>query len=268
MADHVIERCSLCPRLCRSSCPVATATGREAAAPTQIADVLLAWSRGLVSEAMAREAATLCVDCGACEEHCHLGTPLPAALRAARARLLPAPEVTPLVPIEGAGTWVAIESDGRRWAGALARRLGAPVARWWTRDALGVALLGRPAWQERGEHLAAALQGRQAVTADGEVARALRGAGVDWRWLHELLGYTDLREGCAQGQGGRAGCCGGAEPLRSSHPADAARLAARWSLSGCAGVADVVCSRALRDVDRAVEDVVDRLLSEQAGEVG
>lgn len=264
MSDPVLERCALCPRLCRSACPVASATGREAAAPTLIADVLLAWSRGQVGDALAREAATLCVDCGACAEHCHLGTPLPEALRAARARLTPAVAVEPLGPIEGAGTWVAVESDERAWSAALAGAVGRPVARWRTRDGLGAALLGRAAWADRAVAIADVLGAREAVVADGAAARALAAAGVRWRWLHAALGEEEVRLSCVSGAVGREGCCGGASPLAEHHPADAARMAARWSLHGERCVADSVCARALRAAGRPVDDVVDRLLRKEA----
>src|SRR5690606_20430343 len=132
-----IETCALCPRLCRHACPVAEGTRREAAVPALLAETLLAWRRGRVSDEVAREAATLCVDCGACQRACHLHRPLPGLLREARTALLPEPAVAPLGHVEGDGELVAVESDERRWAEALAARLGRPIARLRTDDFLG-----------------------------------------------------------------------------------------------------------------------------------
>ncbi len=253
--SQAFDTCSLCPRLCRSACPVAVGTSREAAVPAVIAEVARAWERGDVDADLAREAVTLCVDCGACEAFCHLGVPLPEALAAARARLLPAPAVAPLSALSSGAAHVAVESDERAWAGALAAKIGAPVVSLRTRDALGLQLIGRGPWAERSAALRLLLAGRTVWVADGEVARTLRAAGVAFQWLQDGLGGPALRSSCAAGA---ATCCGGAWPLVAHHPADAARMAEAWGAGGCA---DAVCGRHLRANGVPAEDSLGLLLA-------
>lgn len=67
------ETCTYCPKLCRSACPVAEVTGREALTPA--AKVLvagLAASRG-TADAPSAEAAFACTGCGRCADACQLG---------------------------------------------------------------------------------------------------------------------------------------------------------------------------------------------------
>jgi hypothetical protein len=227
--------------------------------PAVIAEVARAWERGDVDDALAREAVTLCVDCGGCASFCHLGVPLPAALSAARARLLPTPSVAPLPALASVATHVAVETDERAWAGALAAAIGAPVVALRTRDGLGVQLIGRGPWSERSAALRLLLAGRTVWVADGEVSRVLKAANVPFQWLGDglgdALGGAPLRASCAAGGGA---CCGGAWPLVAHHPADAARMAAAWGPGGCA---DAVCGRHLRAHGVAAEDAVGRLLA-------
>ncbi len=63
---EALDTCAVCPRLCRPACPVAMGSGREAAVPAVIAEVVRAWRDGRVGDDLAREAATLCVGCGGC----------------------------------------------------------------------------------------------------------------------------------------------------------------------------------------------------------
>lgn len=229
MTVRATETCALCPRLCRSACPVAAASGREAAVPAVIAEVVLGWRRGRVAPALALEAASMCVDCGACQAYCHLHVPLPDALREARHTLAPPPQ--PMGPVRGRGDVVAIEHDARAWHDALAAREGIAVAWLRTDDALGLSALGGPrsdAWLDTvRRHLA----GVHPVVAHGGVAKVLDAAGVPYTWLHRRLGLLDARTGCTgpagQGHDAHRTCCGGAEPLRSAHPDVAAHLARR-----------------------------------------
>lgn len=87
------ETCAWCPRLCRHVCPVAVATGREAATPTAMMTVALLAERGSVSPALAEAAASLCLSCGACTDHCKNRVPVAVALGR------PAPPVRPHVPL-------------------------------------------------------------------------------------------------------------------------------------------------------------------------
>jgi hypothetical protein len=254
------DTCSLCPRLCRAACPVATGASREAAVPTQIAGVLRDWRRGLVDAELARQAATLCVDCGACRALCHLDRPLPEALREARAELVVTPSPDPVGPVEGSSAVVAIETDQRSWAAALSRHLGEPVARLRTRDALGAESLECPSHAGHLERVRRRLGGLQPVVAHGGVAAVLRAAGVPFRWLHEVVGDGGAPS-CACGDVEPLACCGAAGPLRRHHPADAERVAELFvARGGGTDPVDSRCAELLRGVDGGTRDAVDRLL--------
>jgi hypothetical protein len=262
--DGALDTCSLCPRLCRAVCPVANGTHREAATPTAIADVLRAWRRGQVSNEDALQAATLCVDCGACQSFCHVDSPLPDAIASARADLGWMPSVAPLGRIEGEGDWVAVESDERPWAAALAARIGAPVARLATRDALGAAMLRRAGFAARASALRVMFEARMPVVADGGCAVVLAAAGVPFRWLDDVVGQT-AEASCARGG---AGCCGGAGPLAAHHPADAARMARAWSSGRSGALADSRCAAHLRAAGLVAVDSVDRLMEDHPDAAG
>lgn len=223
--------CALCPRLCRPACPVVTGSHRTAAVPSMLAAALFEWERGNVSPEVAAEAATLCTDCGACEDWCHLHRPLPQLLREARTQLLPDPLVEPLRPVEGQGEIVVVEADGRPMAEALSKRLGKPVRRWFTADRLGVAAVEHADWPLKAAAIRATLADAGVVViADGGVARALEAAQVPFKWLHELL--PDLAQGhgsCAMGGGGLPlACCGAGGPLHQHHPEEARQVGKAW----------------------------------------
>lgn len=258
----VWDTCALCPRLCRPSCPVASGSAREAAVPAVIAGVLLDFGRGRADAALAIEAATLCTDCGACQAHCHLDRPLPEALRAMRARIVPPPAYEALRPIEGKGRIIAIEADDRPLARALARRLGEPVRRWPTADRLGVAAIEHADFDRRLAEVRASVADAEIVIADGGIAEVLRRASVAFRWLHELL--PDLASGCGscRAPGDRpAACCGAAGPLARHHPDDADRVGRHWlARTAVRTVIDARCRSHLRRLDPGVRDPLDRLL--------
>lgn len=258
--------CVLCPRLCRTSCPVATGTAREAAVPSFLAEVLSAWERGEVADDVAREAATLCTACGACQDRCHLHRPLPQYLAETRSRLLPPPAMEPLAPIEGSAELVAIEADERPFAATLARSLDRPVARWVTRDRFGVAAIEHPVWARRAEHLRELAGARQLVVVDGGVAHALDGAGIGFRWLHDLDRSLTLAAGSCRTGGARPlSCCGGAGPLAAHHPEDAARVARVWLDRAWDGrVLDGRCRGHLVASGGAATDPLDELIGRMA----
>ena len=223
------DTCALCPRLCRTACPVATGAGREAAVPTLIATALRGFQQGRVPREQALQAATLCTDCGACQRRCHIDLPLPERLRAFRAAELPPPAVEPLQPIEGDGTRVAIEADERPFADTLARHLGEPVRRWPTSDRLGVALIEHQAWARQASELRRHASTHSLVVVDGGVAEALEAASISFVWLHQLVrGLPTGEPSCRQGGGGPLECCGGAGPLPLHHPEDAVRVGRLW----------------------------------------
>ena len=80
--SHLYELCAFCPKLCRHVCPVAKATGREAATPTAKMTVVYLVKRGLLPKELATQAAALCEGCGACTAHCKHQIPVAELLRA------------------------------------------------------------------------------------------------------------------------------------------------------------------------------------------
>ena len=254
--------CALCPRLCRTSCPVATGAAREAAVPSFLAIVLGEWEQGRVDDATALEAATLCTDCGACQDRCHIDRPLPHLLRTARAQLVAPPRMDPLEAIEGDADLVAVEADERPLARALEVSLGRPVARWPTADRLGVAAIEHPVWQRRIEHLREAAGSREIVVVDGGVAQALASAAIGFRWLHELDRSLTVGSGSCQAGGDRPlACCGAAGPLASHHPEDAKRVGSVWlARADDWRVADGRCRSHLRQCGAEATDPLDELL--------
>lgn len=259
--------CALCPRLCRTACPVATGAGREAAVPSFIAQTLGEWELGRATEAEARYVATLCVDCGACQDRCHQHRPLPEALAASRARLFDAPGLEPLQPIEGDAAVVAIEVDDRSFAAVLALELGVEVARWPTGDRLGVQAIEHEVFQRRIRRLRRHAEGRSLVVCDGGVASVLSAAGLAFDWLHHRIPDLALDHGsCRTGDSGPLACCGAAGPLLTHHPADATRVGMTWlqRADGWA-VADSRCSHHLRSCGgEGVRDALDVLMERQA----
>jgi ferredoxin len=260
--NDALSICALCPRLCRPACPVATGTGREAAVPAVIAGVLSDWANGRVGDDLAREAATLCADCGACESHCEVNQPLPALLRSARAQLCEVPLPTLLPTIEGEGILVAIESDERPMAKALSEHLGEGVGRLFTDNRLSLGSRGHVQWSAHLNSTQALLKSRQVVIADGGVASVLHEAGVTYQWLHECVQGLDKGTGSCQA-GGKApsACCGGADPVKTAHPQDAQRMGHFWSTRlETSHVADSRCRAHLLQCGVQVEDPLDQFL--------
>jgi ferredoxin len=261
------DTCSLCPRLCRSACPVAS-SGRELGAPTWIATVLRDWRRGDATAADAAEVATLCTDCGACRALCHLDRPVPELLRAVRLELgleIQCPEPEPLGPIVGEGDAIVVEADERPLGAHLARVGGSPVRSWRTGDRLGAASVEGSRWPEHAARVREAVGAAVVVTADGGVAEALRAAGVAFRWAWDWLGDPpDAVGSCAAGGERPLACCGGAGPLPRHHPGDAERVARLFAARGeVREVADARCRAHLRAAGVEVTDWVDRLLARE-----
>lgn len=258
------DTCSLCPRLCRDACPVATGSAREATVPAWIGATLREWELGRLPDAAALEAATACVDCGGCRDNCHLHVPLPEYLRTVRARLDVLPPPAPLAPIEGTGAWIAVETDERPLAALLASRLAGGVRRWPTVDRLGVAALESPSWVRHAPLLRAAVGASPVVVADGGAAQALAAAGVEVTWAHVAVGESEVRVGsCAAGGERPLRCCGAAGPLLRHHPDDALRVARRFAERGeVARVVDARCRSHLRAAGIEASDWVDRWMEE------
>jgi Fe-S oxidoreductase len=90
--------CSTCPKLCRPTCPVSAATGRESVAPWRISGAVARgvtsdWSAEWAAESLVQVAS--CTGCLACAQPCLPGTNLPEESRAARAAAASAGAVLP-----------------------------------------------------------------------------------------------------------------------------------------------------------------------------
>ena len=260
-----LETCALCPRLCRTACPVVTAVGREAAVPTLIAAAVYAVDTGQQPVSLAQAALGLCVDCGACEQYCHISQPLPSLLREARLRFDCESRHIAIPLIHGDADLVAVETDGRSWSKHLSTHLGIPVARWAVDNGLGVHLIGTSEWSSHRSRILGMLQGRKAVVAHGTIAAVLTACDASFVWLHELL--PELKTGVGSCQVGdnpySSGCCGGSGPLYASHPQDAIRMGQRASRElQSAGLDDSRCAAHLGRCGVKPTDAVARLLGE------
>lgn len=252
----------MCPRLCRSACPVALGSGREAAVPAVMASILLRVERGEVDPSLAIEVATLCTDCGGCQEHCHIDRDLPAALRAWRGRQ-PMPAIDPLLPITGKGRIVVVEADERRWAAAFSELVGEPVRTLRTRDGLGVAAVEHEGFRPRLDRLRSALDGLEVVVSSGGVAEVLAAADVPFVWLRDRVPQLPGGAGSCRRPGRRPiACCGAAGPLSRHHPEDAKRVGRLWlDRAHDWMVEDARCRNHLRGCGAEVVDPVDALLA-------
>lgn len=275
-----LATCAWCPRLCRHVCPVAVGSARESAVPSNMALHPLRYLRGDGSLELARRAAALCVDCGACTAHCDLDQPLGALLARFRGAHSAPPPAQPLAPVEGPGELIAVESDDRRWAEALSARLGVPVARLRTGDHLGAAHLAHPlAGPEHAAALRAAVGGRALVVSEHHSLDAARAAGVAVRHLADLVPVATgglVHHPC---RGPRLpgvtapdalACCGATAALPHEHPqlaADVARQAARRLAEAASARAtctpDSACAAALRAGGLDLRDPIDAVLSEE-----
>lgn len=256
------DTCALCPRLCRTACPVATGSAREAAVPTLIATTIRAHEQGRLPVSQAIEAATLCTDCGNCAELCHIDRPLPEFLRSFRGEHLAEPAVEPLRPIEGSGARVAIEADERPFAATLARHLGQSVRRWPTADRLGVALVEHEGWARQASELRRHASTHSLVVADGGVAQALEASDISFEWLHQVVrGLPTGAPSCRQEGRGPLACCGGAGPLATHHPDDARRVGKLWlDRAEDWKVGDARCREHLRGCGADPTDPLDALM--------
>ena len=87
MSDVLTDavNCSLCPKMCRFSCPVTQATADEAATPTAMMQTWMQAREGRLSWAAAAEAFSRCTGCEACRVPCEFDTDVPGLLYRARA---------------------------------------------------------------------------------------------------------------------------------------------------------------------------------------
>lgn len=218
-ADYAI--CALCPRLCRHVCPVAVATGREAATPTAMMSIpLIAAQMPELSIA----GTSLCMGCGACTRHCKNHQPVADRLSAWRTEQGVRPLVEPLRQIEGTEELVAILTDDRDWRREVAKGAMAALR---TGD-----FLGHEAWRAGNVELLRALSrhfaGRRVLCLHGDVAELLQAAGVPVEWLElpEKASFVTCFEGASTGPGQLA-CCGRREGFATREPAAARDVAGR-----------------------------------------
>ncbi|HND32365.1 MAG TPA: hypothetical protein PLA94_20315 [Myxococcota bacterium] len=217
-ADYAI--CALCPRLCRHVCPVAVATGREAATPTAMMSIPLLAAQ--VPE-LSLAGTSLCNGCGACTRHCKNHQPVAERLSAWRAEQGARPTAEPLRPVEGSEVVVAILTDDRDWRSEIGR---GPMAALRTTD-----FLGHEAWRAGNTEVLPALtrhlSGRRVLCLHGDVAELLKAADIPVEWLElpEKASFLTCFEGAGTGPGQLA-CCGRREGFAKREP-DAAHAVAR-----------------------------------------
>ncbi len=80
-----LDHCAYCPKLCRHTCPVSEATGREALTPWGKMSVsFLAAGRVCPPDAALAETAFACTGCGRCRDFCRDRNDVPGTLAVAR----------------------------------------------------------------------------------------------------------------------------------------------------------------------------------------
>ncbi len=263
MNDADFTTCAYCPRLCRHVCPVAVATGLEAATPTAMMTAPLLVERGVFSAADGLAGTSLCLGCGACTAHCKLHVPVPARLAAWRAEH-GAPEAAPLEAIIGDARVVCVLT-AEDWSAGWSARAGVPVATLRTPNELGHA-----AWRqgEEGvpERVARHLAGREVVTASGAVEAVARAAGVPVTRLPAPAGgrvFVTCHDGPVTTPGQLA-CCGRRERFADREP-EAAHAVARENVrrfgDATVSCADADCASWLREHGARVAGPTDGLFA-------
>jgi len=198
---------------------------------------------------------------------------VPSLLSEAISRLQQAP-VIPEIEIQGEGSWVALETDSRRWAESLSRRLGEPVARLVSHDELGASLLDHPKQLSQfTEDLSAALEGRQLMVSSHRALEVANRAGLEVHHLGEHIEAPVTErvfhpcsgprlEGIAQPFALQ--CCGARGALLEHHPGISGEVggaAARELESLSHSCPDSLCSAHLRHHGADISDPIDWLLA-------
>ncbi len=235
MREALFTTCAYCPRLCRHVCPVAVATGLEGATAAAMMAAPLLLSQGVFTPADALAGTSLCLDCGACTDHCKVHVPVAERLAAWRRPYLPAPAPASLAAIEGHATPVCVLTGATDWSPLWEARSGTRAATLHTPDALG-----HTAWRRGAlgvlEAVAAHLRGREIVTGSGAVEAVARAAGLTVHRLEIPSGEARFRtchEVAAPGPTQLA-CCGRRDAFADREP-DAARLVAEENVRLFAG---------------------------------
>lgn len=226
-----LEICAWCPRLCRHVCPVAVATGWEAATPTALATAAWRASRGT-----SEPGPDLCLGCGACDVQCGVNQPASAAFRALRPPVLAAP----LSPIVGEAGPVDVLFPDEPETSRYIR----------TPDAFGHAawLAGDPDVVPR---LVRHLQGCTLRVRHGDVAAILEAAGIPFERAPAPAGAPVFHT-CWSGprpSTGQLACCGRREGFDTRAP-EAASLVAEENVRLMASLPhvcdDAACAAWLR----------------------
>jgi ferredoxin len=244
MATVPTTPCAFCPRLCRHACPVAVATGMEAAVPSNIFALIHAAEHAGGDVEVATSAASLCLGCGACTSACAVEIPVAERLRAWRAAHEVAPVAHGVGEIEGYGEPVLV--------GAPEHVVGSAAALV-TRDGLGHA-----AWRLGDDGVLAEVRrafhgGRTARAVSGDVAEVLTFAGVAVERAAAPRLASRFRT-CFEGADvsahpGQLACCGRREGFAQREPL-AARAVADANVEALAGArvgcGDQACADWLR----------------------
>lgn len=122
MAAVPTTPCAFCPRLCRHVCPVAVATGMEAAVPSNIFALIHAAQHGGGDVVVATSAASLCLGCGACTSACAVEVPVAERLRAWRAAHGEAPAAEGVAEVTRTGESVLVGDASRAFEGGRTAR--------------------------------------------------------------------------------------------------------------------------------------------------
>ena len=219
--------CAWCPRLCRHVCPVAVATGREAATPTAMMAVPLLAAQ-IDDPGFGVAGTSLCLGCGACSAHCKWHVPVAEHLHAWRRDQKVVVRAEVLAPIVGDAPRVALLTGARDWSTAWTARRGERLATMRSGDELGFA-----AWKAGDStvlpRVMAHFERRSVLTSALAVAELLTAAGVPVQGLEVPAGprFQSCYEGPSPGPGQLA-CCGRREGFAAREP-EAAQQVGVWN---------------------------------------
>jgi Fe-S oxidoreductase len=212
-----LDQCAYCPKLCRFTCPVSEATGREAFTPWgKMSTAFLAERRARPPDAALATAAYACSGCGRCQSFCRNDVDVPAALAAART-----------VAIESGHAPPGVQALLQRF-----RRDGSPVGSLAAAMATSGAEVASPSQTE------VFFPGCVALALEPSDVRAAQAVGAKLSARLPLARAADR-------------CCGYPLYAAGDHDgfrAQARRTAARLSAAGRLVVGDPGCAHTLRNL--------------------
>lgn len=233
------RRCAYCPRLCRHVCPVAVATGREAATPTAMMTVPLIAAQ-IYETDFAIAGTSLCLNCGACTDHCKHHVPVAQHLQHWRqSQGAPIIEAEPLQKIEGDAPRIAVLSAERDWRAAWTQAHHESLAAVRTQDFLGYA-----AWKAGDTSILSKVKahfaGRQLLSGSLAIRELLIAAGVHVEAIEQTTKptfhacYLGAQPGVKQ-----LACCGARENFPQREP-EAAQAIAKYNIE-LQGEETIIC---------------------------